>query len=104
MPQWKRVLKLGDLHEKYKRKAITVQELANGFADRLELLPYKEDPIIEMAVSLLREVEDIEQYDEVLSIVYEFGDINHRLWVDTTSKAENDDEKRAQDATAEAAR
>lgn len=102
MPHWKHVLKIGDLHEKYKKQEITVQELSKQFADRLEKVPY-DDPVLVMAVELLREAEDIEQYDEVLSIVYEFGDIGHRLWVDTTTtKVDSNDEKRQQDAKQEA--
>lgn len=84
MPRWKKVLNIGDLHEKYENKEITVSELSNQFADRLATLPYKEEPEINLAIMMLREAEEIDEYDAALKMVYDFGDAGHQLWVDTS--------------------
>lgn len=85
MPRWQHTLQIGDLHAKYEAKEIDVKKLATEFANRLKATPYKDDLDIVLAVGMLEGAEDIEEYDEALALVYDFGDGGHRLWVDTST-------------------
>ena len=89
MPHWKATVKLGDLHESYQGKIMTVPALAKAVADRLKRVRrYQDDADFQDIVvefEGLAEDEDagIDDYDCILGRLYDFGDSDHRLWVDT---------------------
>jgi hypothetical protein len=80
MTNWKTKVVLTDLHEAFEGGDITVSEVAEALADRLEKNPYHkdlEDLIEELRSGDLTEVDD---YDDVLMELYDFGDEDHRIW------------------------
>lgn len=89
MPNWKTVLKVGDLHAALREKTMTVQDVAKIVARRLTKNPYVTDPELDTLIDELKclaEKEDAtaDEYDEVLDLLYTYGDEDHRIWVDAS--------------------
>lgn len=91
MVNWETTVKLDDLHELFKAKEITIQEVARGLAARLKANKYAEDlddeimELEDLAEATLNEcTEDlVEWYDTLLNSIYSFGDWDHRIWIKT---------------------
>ena len=81
MANWKTKVKLTDLHELFTEEEITINELGNKLADRLDESPYRGE--IQDLIDELREVADVHEYDAVLEELYDFGDEGHRIWFDS---------------------
>lgn len=89
MPEWKTKVNIVDLHSAFQDGKITVQELAAGVAKRLKLNRYAEEleEIIDYFISLSEDPKaDVEEYDYVLSELYDFADFDHRIWVNAVFK------------------
>lgn len=87
MINWKTTLKVRDLHKGLREGTLTAQEVAGKVAKLLTRNPYAADP--ELAVLIdefecLAEKKDAtaDEYDEVLDALYNYGDDDHRIWVD----------------------
>lgn len=83
MANWKREVKLGDLHQARRAGEMKITEVATQLVARLEQLPYCGDADFDRCLVGLRGVRTVERYDYWLSQLYNFGDSDHRLWIDT---------------------
>ncbi len=83
MPHWKYELKLDDLYKKFNDDEIDIQGLAKQTMGRLALLPFREDDTFDMVLQLFKGVETVDMFDEALSLLYDFGDQDQRLWIKT---------------------
>jgi hypothetical protein len=89
MVNWKQTVKIGDLHQAHEDKKLSTQELCLKVAERMKKLVYYVDS--EEFQSFVSELEDMgaeedvdpDDYDCVLSLFYDWGDYQHRLWIDT---------------------
>ncbi len=88
--QWDHNIKIGDLHKSREDGKITVGQCAHQLAARLkrvkgtqlysDLEPYIEE-LLEMDESA-NDADAIDEYDYVLSGIYDMADIGKRLWLD----------------------
>lgn len=89
MANWKSKLDLSDIWEQYDNDELSIQNVSKMVAERLRACRYKNDKdvvdIIERFESLADEssADNIDDFDDVLADLYEFGNIDHRLWVQT---------------------
>lgn len=93
MPNWKSKIELKDLHKAYDHGAgdITIQQVAAGLAQRIRLNRYAEEleDIAMELEDLAAEPEEtdteelVQWYDYLLSQLYDFGDFEHRIWINT---------------------
>ena len=81
MADWKHTVELGDLHRKFDAGEIGIETVALGLAGRLKETPYAED--LADLIDELEMVSDVEDYDYILEQVYDFGDADHQLWINT---------------------
>ncbi len=86
MANWKRTLKIGDLHTAYQAGNLTAAMLGQDVAKRLKALNIPADGCIEEIAERLGDVDDIEEYDDAYGDLCNWGDRGHRLWVDVFSK------------------
>jgi translation elongation factor EF-1beta len=84
MSRWKTTIRLGDLHSKYDAGELKIGDVARGLAERVRKNCFfeKGGELDEIAEELDM-VEDVEDYDFWLGVLYEFGDHDHRVWIDT---------------------
>ena len=91
MANWQHRIELKDLHEKYEDGEITIQEVAKQLKSRLEILYgainkrryLAKDIYLEMLKTITTDFEalsedenaSVDNYDDVLSSLYDFGDI-----------------------------
>jgi hypothetical protein len=83
MAKWKRTLKIGDLHWAHQSDLLTAKDLGQQVAARIRDLRIPDDDWIEIITDNFEYVETIEDYDDFLEDLYDWGDRDHRLWVDT---------------------
>ena len=93
MANWKETVVIGDLHVGYQCGKYTVEEVGNQLADRLEQTRYKEDWELGDIIFDLRCVGDEDEYDQVLQRLYDFGDEDHRIWLDPLDGCGGEEEK-----------
>ena len=83
MADWKHKLIIGDLHRKHERKEITPEELGKEVAKRLTALldsnsPPIPDDLLDEAQDIANrfecDIENVEDYDNVLRELYDWGD------------------------------
>jgi hypothetical protein len=97
MPQWKARVNIGDLHQSYQDGNLSVSDLALSVHQRLashsyyqndELYEYQEitDWFEDVAEDAQNGKADINDYDSVLRELYDWGDDENRLWVDTFNR------------------
>lgn len=85
MANWKNTVKIGDLHEAYRTGKMPIAEMAACVAVRFKDLA-RRHPDLEDVVAGFLEVEDADDYDDVLEVLYAWGDRDHRLWIDTVDR------------------
>ena len=78
MARWKTLVKLGDLHAKHEAGELTLTETAKDLAKRLRATPYAAE--LESLLLELENVDTVDEYDEALSALYDFGDEDKRIW------------------------
>lgn len=78
MADWKTTVKLGDLHAAFKSGSIPITQVAKDLAERLRKSPYAEE--LEDEIFELENLEEVDEYDDVLAALYDFGDCGHRIW------------------------
>lgn len=92
MKTWKNRVILGDLHKSYENGELNTQAVSAEVVKRLKALPIKDDDffnIIDEFESIATDdSEDSEEsyedwYNNVLESLYDFGDFNKTLWIDT---------------------
>lgn len=90
MAKWKAKIQLGDLFKRYQQNKLTVQEVAHHFAKRLRALPYyslQKDfrRLVDEINDLSTSKDDISEndFDEILNLLYDWGDLDQRLWIST---------------------
>jgi hypothetical protein len=95
MTNWKSTIRIGDLHAAFQNNEITIQELGRRVAERCKLNKFidreLEDDlgswhICDAIDALGAGVEDVHEYDDCLKALYDFGDDDHMIWIDTISK------------------
>lgn len=92
MTNWKHTINISNLHQSYQTGNLTVSELAMGMHQRLTQTPYYESEneyefqeITDWFKDVAEDAESgeagINDYDSVLSELYNWGDYGHRLFV-----------------------
>lgn len=81
---WQTKVDLSDLFVAFDENSMTVEEIARATAARLRKNRYASD--LHGVIELLEEVDDIDDYDSLLATVYDFGDINKRIWIETYTR------------------
>lgn len=83
MANWKTTVKIGDLHNSFEDGNLTIKEVGKEVADRLKRNNYADDCDLQDIIELLEtEDYDVEGYDYILRMLYDYGDLYHRIWVD----------------------
>ncbi len=80
MSGWISEVRLGDLHEAFKTKRMTAEELAQKLLARLMRNVHLAELVAAGLIAQLKRVKSTKQYDEVLARLYDFGDAGHRIW------------------------
>ena len=89
MPNWKSTIKIGDLHKAYQAGEMTIQEVGKAVESRAMTNRFVRAEVDEGfdltdAMHCLRAgVSDVAEYDDCLKALYDFGDDNHNIWIDT---------------------
>jgi hypothetical protein len=88
MADWKTVLDISDLHSAYKRGDLLPSALAKSVVERLKknkfaLLEAETYSEVEEIIFEFNDVDDIDDYDEALEQLYDFANIDHRIWIKT---------------------
>jgi hypothetical protein len=85
MPNWRFTIDIADLHTSSREGDISPRELARGVAARVRnsaaYVIYFGD--LEDIAAELDYVETLNEYNESLRRLYDFADIDHRIWVNT---------------------
>lgn len=81
MAKWKSKIVITDLHDDYENEKMSIVAVASELKKRLEVSPYANDAELQRVMILLNNVENVEEYDKALKALYNFGDYNHRIWV-----------------------
>ena len=95
MNNWKTTIKIDDLHEARRSGEMTIQQVARALAERLKKNRYAKDgPHMCFAIlDVIDGLEDmaeapestVDDYDQCLAELYDFGDAGKRIWVDSSS-------------------
>jgi FMN phosphatase YigB (HAD superfamily) len=85
MPKWEKTLEVKDLWEKYENDEINIEDLSKQVAKRLETLYPGDDRWMDIQdfIDRFECVEDVEEFDDILDELYDWGDNGHRLWIKT---------------------
>jgi len=87
MANWKYKIDISKEHHAFEDAECDIYVVVDKLVAELKMSPYAEymDFTIERLESLrgIPEDEAVEEYDELLQEVYDFGNENHRLWVNT---------------------
>lgn len=89
MADWKQRVDISDLHLDFEEGRREIVGVAWQVATRLMTLSYyKTDPtfhelVDEMSGAGTHSSMDEEDYDSLLSDLYDWGDVDHRLWINT---------------------
>jgi len=84
MADWKTTVRIGDLHAARKRGEMTIREVGEKVAARLERNRYAGD--LKRVISRLRRIRSVEAYDACLEKLYNFADVGHRIWIDSSER------------------
>jgi len=82
MAKWKKTLDISDLHQAYGDGSITIIQVAKEVHSRCLKLKINDIQFMNITSNFLL-IEDIDDYDSVLSDLYDFGDEDHKLWINT---------------------
>lgn len=85
MPNWRFKIDISDFHTGLREGDISTRELAKGVAERVRssqaYVIYFGD--LEDIAAEFDEAETLDEYDEALRRLYDFADVEHRIWVNT---------------------
>lgn len=81
MAEWKHVIDISDSFYKYSTGKVTVREAADDLIEKLRRSPYVHD-LVGMIWNLT-DCDDAEEFDELLEELFDFGDDNHKLFIQT---------------------
>jgi hypothetical protein len=76
---WNTEINLADIHSAYGNGDMTIQEVAAELAKRLKANPHYSPEVAAIAEKLLG-VKDADEYDSLLSALYDYGDEGKRIW------------------------
>jgi len=82
--EWKNTVHLGDLMVLYEGDKMTTAEVASEFAKRLREV--KDPELVEELEVYIDELEQCDKKDDfnyILVNIYDIGDVEKRLWIDT---------------------
>lgn len=89
MAHWKAQLELKDVWKKYEDGEMTIAEVAGVVAERLKATPYVDNfqmsEIIEQFTCIAADGKEarLKEFEELMDELYDFGDCDHRLWINT---------------------
>jgi NAD/NADP transhydrogenase alpha subunit len=84
MANWEKVLELGDLISAFENKIIGITELGKHTSKRLkELYPENNNIFINNIIESSAKINSIDEYDNILEQLYNWGDVKNRLWIET---------------------
>ena len=93
MANWAHKLSIGDLYKKLADEAITYAEAGAKIAQRLETLKaassdlsYRHKGLLVDICQSFRAVSDVEEFDDAMEELYNWGDAEHACWIDTTRR------------------
>ena len=83
MANWKKKLVLRDLSEKHDNEEMTASQVGKEVSKRLaEIYPENErNPDIHCFINRFDDVKDEDEFDDIMTELYDWGDADHRLWV-----------------------
>lgn len=84
MTKWKHTLRIGDIWESLDSKTMPIKDGAKAISKRLLLLRIRDEIARddqEMLCDELASIDDVEEFDAVLSNIYDWADDN-RVWID----------------------
>ena len=83
MTNWKETLNIADLHSAYEAGTLPVEKLAAEVYARCMKLKCAKDSIFTDAASAFIDIDDVDDYDDALTGLYNYGDMGNRLWIRT---------------------
>lgn len=88
MANWKATIYLGGLHAEYRAGKLDAKALGRKVAPLVRQLlrqykGYAHEELEQIATDFETDVKTVRDYDIILDRLYDFGDRDHRLWVDT---------------------
>ena len=75
---WKTTVEVEDLHNDHRAGKLKISQVAGALADRLKANVYAS--LLQPEIEALRKVKRVARYDKILKSLYDFGDINKRIW------------------------
>lgn len=81
MARWKTTVVVADIHEAHQRGEMKIDQVAIELAKRLQANRYAS--WLEDLIDRLNCVTDVEEYDDCLRELYDFGDHDHRIWIES---------------------
>ncbi len=81
MREWRSKIEVKDLHEGFEEGRLTVPMVGNELARRVRKSPYAAE--LEDIAAALEGVQEIDDYDAALADLYDFGDRDKRIWINT---------------------
>ena len=79
MPDWKTRVEMADLSLAFEKGTMTSSEAGKEMASRLKQNKYHEE--LDEIIDMFENVEDVQDFDYALGELYDFGDEDHRIWV-----------------------
>lgn len=92
MANWKHVINISDEYRLFNDEECTVQDVALKIHTELKLSPYTlNDEIVSVLDRLtsitenssLNDPDDVEDFNDIINDIYDFGDVDNRLFVKT---------------------
>lgn len=97
MAQWKERINISKLHRLYENGVIGLNKLSKGIATKLRKTSYHIAGNVEMITIIeelmeLTDTNTIDDYDVALDMLYDFGDEDRKLWIETEINETSDDD------------
>ena len=81
MANWKETLDVSDLIEAFENGKKTIEQIAEAGFERCKKLSCYSDPEFKAIISDLSNIDDEDDYDDIMDAIYDYGDVGNRLWV-----------------------
>lgn len=82
MANWKCTVDISDLYKKFENGTLTIEQVAKEVYNRCMKTKYNTDTEFVNIISGFLILEDIEKYDDVLMSLYDYADVDYRLWIE----------------------
>lgn len=91
MANWTTKLEIGDLYKQLDDEAISHSDAGHEIAKRLEVLRqeagndfsyWHKGRLLDIRNAFM-EVEDVDDHDDAMEMLYDWGDVDHTCWINT---------------------